>query len=88
MGQVALPRLRVRTSIVLTIHQVSASHLGSALFYFDKRGMRATKKHEEDDDEYSKTDAEEMEFPAFGRIGVSYVFRRPAPLRAQCIQNH
>ena len=50
--------------------------------------MRATKKQKEKDYEYARADAEEVEFPAVGGIGGSYVCRRPSPLRAERVQNH
>jgi len=58
------------------------------MLLFDKRRVRATKKQQENDDQYARTDAEEMELPAVSRIGVSYVLGRPPPLRAKCIKDH
>jgi hypothetical protein len=50
--------------------------------------MRATKKQKEKDYEYARADAEEVEFPAVGRIGVSHITGWPSPLRAEGVQDH
>lgn len=50
--------------------------------------MRATEKQKEKDYEYARAEAKEVEFPAVGRIGGSYVTGWPPPLRAECVQDH
>jgi hypothetical protein len=92
MGQVALPTPWAKvnytnqpTGISIPLRQWAA--LNSSRL-FDKRRVRATKQHQENEDEYSSADAEEMEFPAVSGSSVSDVLRWPSPLRAECIQNH
>jgi hypothetical protein len=59
-----------------------------AMPLFDKWRMRSTKKHKENGYEHARADAEDVEFPAISRIGGSYIFGWPPPLRAKCVQDH